>query len=705
MKRFALLSFTLLAAAACGGSSRQLPAQEPQPQASTAHTAQQAPTHVPVEEPVAKGNPRTDLIPRSVLFGNPERVGVQLSHDGKHLAWLAPKDGVMNVWVAPVGKLDQAKAITSDTKRPIRSYFWTYTNKHILYMQDESGDENFHVFRADISDGKTVDITPFPGARAAVVGLSDEKPTTILVQTNDRDAKHFDVHQVDLMTGERRLVVQNDEGFAGFVVDNDLKVRLAVKKQPDGATHLFIADKQGDKLAWKPWEQIAFEDADTSGPATFTPNNKALYWTETRGRDTAALVELDLKTKKAKVIAEDPRADTADMIFHPKTEALQAVGFEYEKTTWKVLDKSIQKDLETLGQLEPGAEVHVGSRTLDDKWWVASIVTEQKGARYYLYDRAKKRATFLFAARPELEKQPLVKMWPQQIKARDGLTLVSYLSLPKASDANEDGKADKPTPMVLLVHGGPWARDSWGYNSLHQLLANRGYAVLSVNFRGSTGFGKGFMNAANLQWGKSMHDDLLDAVDWAVQQNVTAKDSVCIMGGSYGGYATLVGLAMTPDVFRCGVDIVGPSNLMTLLATIPPYWAPMVAMFHTRMGNPGTPEGKQLLAAVSPLTHASKITRPLLIAQGKNDPRVKESESEQIVAAMKDASLPVTYALFPDEGHGFARPENNIAFMAVAEAFLSANLGGTYLPITPEELKASTMVIVEGRNGIPGLPH
>jgi dipeptidyl aminopeptidase/acylaminoacyl peptidase len=700
MKKLALLTFVL---AACGGGQKTKP--EPQPDPGT--PTQETPTaQVPTAPagPVAVGKPDPTLIPRSVFFGNPERNAIQISPDGKNVAWLAPKDGVMNIWVAPTAKMDQAKAITSDTTRPIRGFNWAFTNKHVLYMQDAAGDENFHVFRADIAEGKGTDITPFKGARASIEGLWWKQPTKILVSVNDRDPKVFDMYEVDLMTAERKLVAQNDDGFIGFVTDNDMKVRFAVKKMPDGATHVFIAENKGGKLTWKPWEQIAFEDADTTSIVGFAPGNKALLVTETRGRDTGALVQMDIATKKAKVLAEDPRVDTGGVMTHPKNDNVQAVAFNYDKLRWKILDKSIQRDMDALAKLEAGAQVTVASRTLDDKTWIAVAQSEQRGARYYTWDRAKQKATFLFAARPELEKHPLVKMWPVEIKARDGLTLMSYLTLPKVADANEDGKADKPVPMVLLVHGGPWGRDAWGYNPLHQLFANRGYAVLSVNFRASTGFGKKFMNAGNLQWGKAMHDDLLDAVQWAVQTQVTAKDTVCITGGSYGGYATLAGLTLTPDVFRCGVDIVGPSNLMTLLATIPPYWAPMVAMFHTRMGNPETPEGKAILQQASPLTHASKITKPLLIAQGKNDPRVKEAESEQIVAAMKKANLPVTYVLFPDEGHGFARPENMIAFTAVTEAFLSAHLGGTYLPITPDELKATTMQIKEGRNGIPGLP-
>jgi dipeptidyl aminopeptidase/acylaminoacyl peptidase len=311
----------------------------------------------------------------------------------------------------------------------------------------------------------------------------------------------------------------------------------------------------------------------------------------------------------------------------------------------------------------------------------------------------------LFSTRPELEEAPLARMHPVVIKSRDGLDLVSYLTLPNAQDADGDGKADKPGPMVLMVHGGPWARDSWGFNPLHQLLANRGYAVLSVNFRSSTGFGKAFGNAGNRQWGKAAHDDLLDAVSWAVAGGVADKDKVCILGGSYGGYATLVGLTMTPDVFACGVDIVGPSSIITLIESIPPYWAPMMALFKDRVGDWTTPEGKKALLEVSPISHVANIKRPLLIGQGANDPRVKQAESDQIVAAMRERRIPVTYVLFPDEGHGFARPENNQAFWAVAEAFLSAHLGGLYQPVTKEDLASSTIQVPAGRNGIPGFPE
>lgn len=639
-----------------------------------------------------------------MLFGNPERADVRISPDGKQLSWIAPHRGVLNVWIAPIAALDQAKPVTSDTKRPIYNYVWAHTSQHILYMQDSAGDENFHVFRVDLADGNTLDLTPFAGARSEIVELSHRKPTTVLIQSNDRDPKAMDLYAVDVATGKRELLVQNDDGFVAYTVDFELDVRLARKKAADGATLIWTAEKAKDgKLTWKPFDSIPFEDAETSGILGFAPSGKALYFAESRGRDTAAIVELELATKRQRVLAEDAKADAGQVLVHPTKKTLQAVGFEYERHSWTVLDKSIQKDLDALAKLD-GGEPHVASRSNDDKRWVVMTTSEQHPENYYVWDRGKQSSTFLFATQPELDEQPLVKMWPVVIESRDGLELVSYLSLPAAADPDNDGKPDKPVPMVLWVHGGPWARNHWGFDPIHQLFANRGYAVLSVNYRGSTGFGKKFLNAANLQWSKTMHDDLLDAVAWAVAENITQPDQVCITGGSYGGYATLVGLAMTPEVFRCGVDIVGPSNLITLLATIPAYWAPELATFHGRIGNPETPEGKALLTAASPLTHAANITKPLLIAQGANDPRVKQAESEQIVAAMSQAGLPVSYVLFPDEGHGFARPENAIAFFAVMEAFLSAHLGGDYLPITAAELDASTMQIEAGKAQIPGLP-
>ena len=674
------------------------------------------PPEPPPPPPPAVGHPDQSLIPRSVLFGNPERTRVEISPDGRQLAWLAPKDGVMNVWVAPIGKLDQAKAVTAETKRPIRGYSWAYTNKHLLYQQDNAGDENFHVFRVDLADGKTTDLTPYAKARASIEGLTDSAPTTIAVSINDRDPKVFDEYTIDLATGARTLTALNDQGFAGFALDPQLHPRFATKSLPDGSSEIYVTDAlkkppADGKLTWKLFDKVPFEDATSTSVLGVVPGGKAVYMTDSRATDTGGIVAVDIATKKQTPIATDPKSEVSDTILDPHTGKLQAVAFEYLRTRWQVIDKTIAADLDGIAKLAPG-DIGITSRTQNDKLWIVTTSSEQKPGDYWLWNRTTHKGTFLLSARPDLAKYSMTTMAPVEIPARDGLTLVSYLSRPH--DKSGEGPArstaeggakvnDRAGPMVLLVHGGPWARDNWGYSPLAQLFANRGYAVLSVNFRGSTGFGKKFLNAGNLQWGKHMHDDLLDAVEWARKQGIA--DKVCIVGGSYGGYATLAGLTMTPDAFDCGVDLVGPSNLITLLSTIPPYWAPLVSMFHTRMGDPTTAEGKKLLTDVSPLTHATAIKKPLLIGQGANDPRVNQAESEQIVKAMQQHGLPVTYALFPDEGHGFARPENNIAFFGIAEAFLSAHLGGSYLPLTKEELSASSMVIKTGASGIPGLPQ
>ncbi len=663
------------------------------PAPSTDEVTDARPPGRPAAKP-ATGTPRNDLIPRNILFGNPERANVKISPDGKRLAWIAPVRGVMNLHVAPVGKLDEAKVVTKETTRPIRNYAWAYTNQHLLFEQDVGGDENFHVWKVDLKTNEVVDLTPYPGARGGIADLSHKKPGVVHVTVNNRDPKLMDLHEIDLVTGKSTVVAQNTEGFSSYVTDEALELRFATKSEPDGSVTVHQRTKDG----WAAYDRVPFEDSET---AVLGVVGGTAYLRDTRNRDTAALVALDIKTKKTKVLAEDVRADAGAVMFQPKKLVPQAVAFNYLRVDWKVLDGSIKGDLAALGKL--GGDPRVTSRTLDDSQWIVGLNSDQKPGRIYLWNRKTKKATFLFSAQPALDSQPLVAMKPVEIAARDGLKLVSYLSLPAGSDPDADGTPDQPKPMVLLVHGGPWGRDAWGYHPYHQWLANRGYAVLSVNFRASTGFGKKFLNAGNLQWGKTMHDDLLDAVSWAVHSKITPKDKVCIMGGSYGGYATLAGVAMSPDVFACGVDIVGPSNLITLLGSIPPYWAPIVAMFHKRMGDPSTPEGKAMLVEASPLTHAKNIRRPLLIAQGANDPRVKQAESEQIVAAMKKLGLPVTYALFPDEGHGFARPENSIAFVAITEAFLSAHIGGVYQPISKDELSGSSLQIKEGREGIPGM--
>jgi dipeptidyl aminopeptidase/acylaminoacyl peptidase len=648
----------------------------------------------PVPTPVGK---ETGLVSRKVYFGNADKSAVRYSPDGNLISFIAPVDGVMNVHVGPADKPEAAKPVTRDTKRGIRQYFWAYTSKHLLYMQDEGGNENFHLFRVNLADGSVKDLTPEKNVRAMPDSPNPKYPTGLLVGINDRDPRYHDLYRVDIVTGERKLIEKN-EGFAGYQTDNDDKVRLAQKTMPDGSMQYMQPDGKG---GWKDFLNIPMEDSLTTHPAGFDKSGDIMYFVDSRKRDTGALTAMDLKTGKQTVIAEDPKCDAGNVLTHPTEHTIQAVSFTYDRTRWDFKDPEVKADYEVLRKVADG-DVIFSSRTLDDKRWIVAFLMDDGAMRYYRYDRATKKASFLFTNRKDLDGVPLAKMHPRVIKSRDGLNLVSYLTLPLGTDADNNGVPDKPVPMVLFVHGGPWARDDWGLNPYHQFYANRGYAVLSVNFRGSTGFGKSFLNAGNREWAGKMHDDLIDAVNWAVDQKVAIKDKIAIVGGSYGGYSTLVGLTFTPDTFACGVDIVGPSNIVTLLNTIPPYWAPMVQVFKDRVGDHTSEAGKLFLAERSPLTHVDKIRRPLLIAQGANDPRVKQSESDQIVKAMQEHKIPVTYVLFPDEGHGFQRPTNSLAFNAVTEAFLAKYLGGRFEAIG-DAFNNSTITVPAGAGDVPGI--
>ncbi|MEH6420326.1 S9 family peptidase [Pseudomonas sp. CGJS7] len=640
-----------------------------------------------------------ELIPRSALFGNPERSSATISPDGRYLSWLAPLNGVMNVWVAPADKPEQARAITQDSARGIRQYFWSYRSGTLLYLRDTGGDENFHLYAVDVGGaGAARDLTPYPKTRASVVRLSHRHADAILVGMNDRDGKWHDLYRVDLGSGKRELVYENKDRLSGYLADGDFKVGRATRSREDGGAELLAADGKG----WKVVDTVPFEDSQTTEFDGYSDDGKILYATDARGRDTAALYAIDADGNKT-LLLEDARADVGELLSDPNTGKVQAASVNYLRNQWKALDPSIAGDLQHLQkQLGPG-EFGVVSRTLDDKTWIVGYSAAEQPALVYRYDRGGQgKLTRLFATRPKLEGAPLAAMWPVEIAARDGKTLVSYLTLPKNADADNDGKADRPVPLVLFVHGGPWARDYYGYNAYAQWLANRGYASLRVNYRGSTGFGKNFINAADREWAGKMHDDLIDAKAWAVKQGVTTENDTAIMGGSYGGYATLVGLTFTPDAFKCGVDIVGPSNLETLLKTIPPYWASIFEQFARRMGDPRTEQGRKLLAERSPITRVDKISKPLLIGQGANDPRVNQAESDQIVEAMRKKNIPVTYVLFPDEGHGFNRPENSMAFTAVAEGFLAQCLGGRAQPIG-EDFKGSSVSVPAGAEGVKGL--
>lgn len=658
----------------------------------------------PVTQPAAAAEPvAVPLISRDVLFGNPDRSNVQLSPDGKYISYLSAVEGVMNVWVAPVDKLGEAKPVTSDKLRGIRSYSWAYTGNHLLYSQDTGGDENFHVYAVDLTAGSTTDLTPIKGVRAQIQEVSDRIPGEILVGLNDRDPQYHDIYRLNIKTGEKSLVFEND-GYAAIMTDDDFKLRLAMKSTADGGSAWF---RFTDGKNVEPFDKIEFADAATTSYAGFDKTGNVVYLTDTRGRNTGALFSVNLTDGKRSLVAESPLADIGGAMIHPTEKTIQAVQFEYLRQEWQILEPAIKPELDYLRTVADG-DFNVTSRTLDDAHWMVTFFLDNGPVQYYRYDRTPGsgkpgKATFLFTNRKDLEGLKLAKMKPVVIKSRDGLNLVSYLTLPTGSDANNDGVPDAgPVPMILNVHGGPWSRDSWGFDPEAQLLANRGYACLQVNFRGSTGLGKEFLNAGNLEWAGKMHDDLVDAVNWAVSEKIADKSKVAIYGGSYGGYATLVGLTVTPDLFACGVDIVGPSNINTLLASIPPYWAPMVEFFKKRVGDGSSEEGRKFLEARSPLNFVDKINKPLLIGQGANDPRVKQAEADQIVKAMQEKNIPVTYVLFPDEGHGFARPPNRMAFYAITEAFLAQHLGGRAEPIQ-NELDKSTAEIRVGANQVAGL--
>ena len=661
----------------------------------------EAPAPSEAKAPVAKGPASLDevaLIPREALFGNPERAGVQISPDGRYLSWIAPLNGTLNVWVAPADDIAKAKAVTQDTARGIRNYFWSYRADTLLYLRDTGGDEDFHLYAVDLNTGESRDLTPYAKTTAQVVGVSDRLPDTVLVGMNDRDPKWHDLYRVDLATGARTLVERNTSEIGGYLADADYTLRFATRARPDGGVDLLR--RAGE--AWEKYDEVPFEDALTTGFSGLTKDGGTLYMSDSRGRNTSALFAMDAAGGGKTLVHEDARADIGGSLRDPATGKVQAVSVDYLREEWTAVDPALRADLERLKAIGPGT-ASVNARTQDDRTWIVAYSAAESPVEYYRYDRdGAGKLTRLFSGRPALEGKPLVPMWPQEIASRDGKTLVSYLTLPAHADRDSDGKADTTVPMVLLVHGGPWARDNYGYSGYDQWLANRGYAVLSVNYRGSTGFGKDFTNAGDGEWAGKMHDDLIDAVQWAVKQKVTTADKVAIMGGSYGGYATLVGLTFTPDTFACGVDIVGPSNLETLLATVPPYWASFYEQLARRMGDPRTDAGRAWLKERSPLTHADKIVRPLLIGQGANDPRVKQNESDQIVAAMQAKNIPVTYVLFPDEGHGFQRPENNKAFNAVAEGFLAQCLGGRAQPIG-EEFKGSSISVPTGADAVPGL--
>ena len=625
------------------------------------------------------------LIDRELFFGDPEIAGAQISPDGAFIAFVKPFKGTRNIWVKKTADpFTNAKPITADTKRPIPSYFWSRDGKYILFVQDKAGDENYNVYAVNPADtpaaGQDVptarNLTDVKGVRAFIYSIPRTDPDAIFVGINDRDAAWHDLYKVKISTGERRLMRKNTERITAYVFDLKDQLRMAMRSAENGDTEILRVD--ADKFT-KVYSCTVFEQC---GPVRYHKDGQRVYFQTNKGSgvDLVGLELFNPATGQEELVESDPlkRVDFGNAVFSDVSDDLIATSYddERERIYWK--DKGFENDYKNLQKQLPGKEIGFVSSTKDEKLWIVAANSDTDPGSTYLFDRSTKKLTLQYQIREKLNRSYLAPMKAVRYPSSDGLEIPAYLTLPKGVEA-------KNLPAMIVPHGGPWGRDSWGYNSFAQFLANRGYAVLQPNFRASTGYGKKFLDAGNKQWGDKMQDDVTWGAKYLIAQGIADPKRVGIMGGSYGGYATLAGVAFTPDVYAAAVSIVGPSNLITLLESIPPYWEQARKLFYERMGDPNTPEGKVQLLRQSPLTAAAKIKTPLLVVQGANDPRVNKRESDQIVIALRDRGFPVEYLVAPDEGHGFARPVNNMAMFASAEKFLAKYLGGRYQEtMTPE---------------------
>lgn len=620
------------------------------------------------------------LIDRELLFDAPEIAGGKISPDGKFISFIKPYKGTQNIWIKKLEEdFTAAKPITADTIRPIRSYFWTRDGKYILYSQDKGGDENFNIYAVDPLEAPAAgsdipvnrDLTNLKGVRVFIYAIPYTDPDAIYIGLNDRDKAWHDLYKMKISTGERTLIRQNSatDRITGWVFDWNDQLRLANRANSDGSNDILRVDA---KELVKIYTSNVFEEAY---PLAFDKENKRVYMQTNKGDniDLSQLILFNPETLQEEVIESDPlkRVDLGDVFISDKSKEIIYTSYEDERSRiyWK--DKSFEEDYNLIKKELPNTDIYFTSSTTDENYWMLSASADVDPGSTYLFDRTTKKLTFQYRPRPNIPVADLSEMKAISYRSSDGLEIPAFLTLPK-------GLEPKSLPVVVFPHGGPWARDGWGYNSYAQFLANRGYAVLAPNFRSSTGYGKKFLNAGNNQWGEKMQDDITWGVKYLIKEGIADSTRIGIMGGSYGGYATLAGVAFTPDVYACGVSIVGPSNLITLLNSIPPYWEAGRVVFHIRMGDPNTPEGKAQLERQSPLNSANKIKAALLVIQGANDPRVNKAESDQIVIALRERGFPVEYIVAPDEGHGFARPVNNMAMLASAEKFLAKHLGGRF---------------------------
>ncbi|HEY4055134.1 MAG TPA: S9 family peptidase [Kofleriaceae bacterium] len=650
------------------------------------------------------------LIPREVLNTVFARLDVQLSPDGTRVSWLAERDQVRNVWVAPIANLDLARPVTRATERSIRAYRWAQTSEHILYQHDAGVAELSHIYNATLADGAITDLTPYDGARAVFVpgddlrtfnGTSPRHPSLLVVGCNDRDRTQTDLLQIDILTGETIRIYENREGVFNCWFDADLRPVIAKRARPDGSQDLLVNTAPAGEVTWTVMVNVALEDASSTQPVSVDAGGARVYLLDSRARDTRAVVAIDLTSRAPTTLAENQRGDIESVIVHPTTRAVQAATFEDISATWLVLDPAIQRDVDALATLDSGRLTVLGRSRKDDVWLVTTSSDHNPG-RTYVWERAAQRATLLFEPSP-IDPDELATMHPVELTSRDGLTLPCYLTLPLGSNPSGGPRPTQPLPTIVRLHG-LWTRERWDYHAEHQLFANRGYAILSVNFRGSTGLGKDFLNAGNRQWGKACQDDVIDAAAWLVAEGIALPDKIAILGYSYGGYESLLSLALTPDTFACGIDISGICDLVHLMESFPPWMKASTVSTAKYIGDPTTPDGRAGLLEVSPSTHVDKITKPLLVFQGGNDPLVPDSDVDTLVANLKGRGVPVTYVWFGDEGHTVLRPKNVVALLAIAEAFLAVHLGGAHQPILAGDFDgAPRMKLKEGGAEIPGL--
>eukprot|EP01133_Synstelium_polycarpum_P011795 gene11795-13755_t len=643
------------------------------------------------------------LLDRELFFGNAKISSGQLSPDGKYISFMKEYNGIMNIWVKSFNEpFEKARPLTG-SKRPLHGYFWTKDGKYVLYTKDKDGDENLNIYAVDpiaASAGgvpESRNLTPLKDIAAEIFMVSRKNPDLLMVGINDRDKAWHDLYSLEISTGKLTKIYENKERIKGYNFDWDENLRILTKTDEKGNSQMLY--KQGDKLS-PIYETSVTESAGVSG---WNADNSRFYLESNKGDlNLSSLFLMDPLTRQLTKIESDPKGkvDFGNLFLDRNTRKIISTSYTSDKTETYWKDKTWEANYKYLQSKFPGREVNFSSTTQDYSKFLISVWGDKYAPEVYFFDTKTKALVFQYAPKPTLKKveQYLSAMIPVSYKSSDGLEIPAYLTIPAGSNG-------KNLPVVVLVHGGPKGlRDDWGYDPEVQFLANRGYAVLQPNFRASGGYGKHFLNAGDLQWGKLMQDDITWGVKYLIEKGIADKSRIAIMGGSYGGYATLAGLAFTPELYAAGVDIVGPSNIFTLLESVPAYWESGRAFLYGMVGDPKTEQGKQRIKEASPLFSADKINKPLLIIQGANDPRVKQAEADQIVVALREKGKKVAYLLANDEGHGFAKPVNKMAMYAETEKFLSEVIGGRYQKEMPQEVAKRLQEITQDINKVSHKP-